>query len=102
MTKKLLITKKDLKRLEHLAALEKQLALWVAGEAVHVNGKYGGVCCPDFSCCKPAMFTEKAEREAFRDSDGSARHLMLVTFLGRAFGPKVYIAGDPANYQEPS
>ena len=80
---------------------DEQLALWVAGEAVHRGVRPDGECCPDFSCCNPKMFTEKSEREAFRDATEDIRHSMLMTFLGRALsGHEVYLAGDPTNYQE--
>ena len=36
---------------------------WVAGESVH--NEVDNECCPDFSCCTPALFeTDPAKRKA--------------------------------------
>ncbi len=33
-----------------------QLLLWLLGKSVHSDHRsYGKECCPDFSCCYPAM-----------------------------------------------
>lgn len=77
---------------------KKQLALWVKGKSVHVHN---GICCPDFSCCKPELRAPKEERELFQELYLAKKHneyeKMLMMFLGRAMplmtDKKVYIAG---------
>ncbi len=77
---------------------KKQLALWVAGTSIHM---YKGICCPDFSCCKPELKAPKEERELFQELYLTKKHSeyerMLMMFLGRALPlitkKKVYIAG---------
>lgn len=77
---------------------KKQLDLWVKGRPVHMPN---GVCCPDFSCCKPELLAPKEERELFQELYLAQKHTeyekMLMMFLGRALplmtDKKVYIAG---------
>ena len=76
---------------------EEQLSLWVDGKSIHGAGSEG-VCCPDFSCCRPELLAPRDVREVFaaahRAGNESVTMRMLMTFLGNAFANKaVYIAG---------
>ena len=59
---------------------QEQLDLWVNGTSVHNNdaGIIGGECCPDFSCCNPAMKWSDQKRLEFAAADESTRHKMLM------------------------
>jgi len=76
---------------------ETQLRLWVEGQPVHrqiAPGDSGGVCTPDFSCCRPELLADRGEREAYARADDRDRHGMLSTFLGRLLaGKKAHVAG---------
>lgn len=47
---------------ELIMSKEEQLKKWIEGESIH-NGATPekGECCPDFSCCRPALKTEPRE-----------------------------------------
>ncbi|MFQ6609148.1 MAG: hypothetical protein ACE5EE_11575, partial [Fidelibacterota bacterium] len=71
---------------------EEQLDRWVEGESIHKSDT--DECCPDFSCCRPELLTDKKTRELFRDSKEDVRLGLLGGFLGEALaGKKAYIAG---------
>jgi len=78
---------------------DEQLARWVDGESIH--NMTTGECCPDFSCCNPALLVPRETRIAFRDASEAERSSMLWVFLGAAIGTltekKVYIAGGPTD-----
>ena len=94
---------------------DEQLAEWLKGNPIH-GAKYNesdpdseGECCPDFSCCTPGTLVDQKTRQRFVDANKGERLAMLMGFLGAAFAshaaenedaPKVYVAGDPANYEE--
>lgn len=60
----------------------QQLDSWVCGKSLHrLHPKIkGGECCPDFSCCKPALKAPKATRERFKKNPDE-RNKMLIEFL---------------------
>ena len=64
---------------------DEQLDLWVAGSSVHLDDEGGGWCCPDFSCCQPALLAPQEVREAFKAADEDTRMGMLGHFLAEAF-----------------
>ena len=76
---------------------DEQLTRWVAGDSVHDHDQ--GQCCPDFSCCRPALLAPEYERVAFRDGDEAERNVMLMSFLGRLLDEasvrdKVHLVGE--------
>ena len=48
----------------------KQLTLWVAGHSVHDDER--GMCCPDFSCCRPQLQADQVTRWRFMSAYISA------------------------------
>lgn len=60
---------------------EQQLILWVDGTSVHNVER--DECCPDFSCCRPALLASKDERVAFQAGSRPIRDIMLGEFLSR-------------------
>jgi len=98
------LTKQDLRRLEEISAQQRQLDAWVAGKPEH--NTVVDECCPDFSCCQPALLAPEHERKAFAAADEDTRMQMLGGFLGRAVAEasadkSVYIAGqDPEPEQK--
>src|SRR5690606_24274492 len=62
---------------------EEQLKRWVEGDSVHRLDEqlFGGECCPDFSCCKPALQAEEKVRRAFASASRDERMSFLGTFL---------------------
>lgn len=78
---------------------KEQLQKWLEGEPIH--NKELGVCCPDFSCCRPELLAPREERELLCSLQDDARFRLLGMFLGRAINSKeVYIAGmieEPKN-----
>lgn len=84
-----------------------QLEKWVSGESVH-NTEIDE-CCPDFSCCKSGIKTDKATKikfyEAVMSGDEDTKMSMLFGFLGELMAitentHRVYIAGSPDQKQE--
>lgn len=63
----------------------EQLNQWVDGKSVHNPDR--DECCPDFSCCNPALLSTEEERrnfkQAFDDNDDEILGAMLTIFLGR-------------------
>ncbi len=86
---------------------DEQLARWVDGESACPND--AGECCPDFSCCQPELLADALLRRRFVAVDEAGRSALLMGFLTAAIAkmaellaakvPKVYVAGDPANYE---
>lgn len=75
----------------------EQLERWVAGEPVHrlmANG--GGECCPDFSCCHPALLADEVTRKAFAAANDDARMGFLGHFLGAALAA-AFSDSEPGN-----
>lgn len=73
---------------------DEQLERWVAGDSVHNPDT--NECCPDFSCCEPALLAAKEVRERFRDANQHDRFEMLGMFLrcavAHAGAADVYVA----------
>lgn len=78
------MTKKQ-RRVTVVTSCDEQLRLWVAGESVHVTvaGRKRGTteCCPDFSCCQPALLAPLEVRKAFVRASENDRHAFLLRFL---------------------
>jgi hypothetical protein len=68
-----------------VSSYDEQLTLWVAGESVHVTipgrKRHTTDCCPDFSCCQPALLQPLEVRQAFVTASESERHFFLLRFL---------------------
>jgi hypothetical protein len=62
---------------------DEQLARWVAGESVHRGPKSDmwSECCPDFSCCKPALLQPKQTRLTYAASTPAWRSQFESAFL---------------------
>lgn len=89
---------------------EEQEKLWVEGKSVHndnkevnvmKNGKVvrriklqGGECCPDFSCCQPALQWSKDLRETFHKADPATRRKMLGMALSASIDLAMRQRGD--------
>ncbi len=74
--------------------IEHQMSEWVEGRSHH--NTTSNECCPDFSCCEPALLADKETRIAFRDASESVRLDMLLMFLGTMLaGSETHIAGGP-------
>ena len=75
---------------------EEQLRRWVEGEPVHGAGSLAE-CCPDFSCCHPALLWPREKREEFAAADDRARQRLLfgalVDLLAAEGADDVYVAG---------
>lgn len=74
---------------------DEQLQLWVHGDPRHNHAE--GECCPDFSCCEPALLQPYEVRLAFLHGTEQRRHELLMTFLAaamsRAGDKRAHIAG---------
>jgi hypothetical protein len=88
------------RRIRCVNSVEEQLQLWLAGESVHVTvpgRKRANVdCCPDFSCCQPALLQPVEVRQAFVKASEDDRHAFLLRFLRAlcdASGEKVHVTG---------
>jgi len=80
----------------------EQLARWAAGESVCPNSNHE--CCPDFSCCKPALGWPLAKRAQYLAADPGTREKMLVGALSAlvesVFGRKAYVTrGEPTDLE---
>ncbi len=99
---------------------DEQLNAWVNGESIHNHDKvvnivdendqvlytekvYGGECCPDFSCCEPALLWPKELRQKFKDATEAVRSEMLMMSLQQlvhanvksgTITPTVHVVGD--------
>lgn len=69
-----------------------QLDSWVVGRSIH--NEIDDECCPDFSCCNPAIRIAIGEKQAFKAASPRDRERMLVFFLQRVVGDDVYVAGE--------
>ena len=69
---------------ERPMTLNAQLALWVKGVSAH-NGETGQ-CCPDYSCCEPALLAPEEERITYLVGTDQQREAMTLTFLSRVKG----------------
>ena len=82
---------------EYAASTKLQLEGWLAGEPEH-NHRFDE-CCPDFSCCRPALLSPLELRKAFHSATGETRESMLWDFLGAMVGDEgidgVHLAGGP-------
>lgn len=73
---------------------DEQLDQWCQGMSVHNTER--GECCPDFSCCRPALAAPMEQRLLFRDRP-ELRPAMLMGFLGAVmaeYGKAVHIVGS--------
>ena len=63
---------------------DEQLSRWVAGDSVHRGPKDSeySECCPDFSCCKPALQQPRDVRLAYATADMRSRNKFGWAFLG--------------------
>lgn len=53
-------------------SLDDQLRLWLEGISVHSRPTKlcpKGECCPDFSCCIPALLADKKTRQKYCDAE---------------------------------
>lgn len=78
---------------------DEQLKLWVGGKSVHNPDRPGGgECCPDFSCCQPALLWPKEKREEFAAADEEKRFGMLSGALRALLDyheiRKVHVTGE--------
>jgi hypothetical protein len=85
------------RRIRLVDSYDEQLLLWLNGTSVHLRSSRRGEsfqCCPDFSCCNPALQQPTAVRRTFVHNPAK-RDGMLMTFLGRMIGAatkaKVYV-----------
>lgn len=62
--------------------LEEQMKLWMEGQSMHLGERPGGLCCPDFSCCKPDLQWPAEKRREFAEADDDKRYDMLLGALG--------------------
>jgi hypothetical protein len=87
---------------DYKSAADHQLREWAAGRPWHnpwLPGatepkfdRYGGECCPDFSCCFPAGIWARERRYEFVAAKGDKREGMMMGALGGMVGPDVHIA----------
>lgn len=61
--------------------VQTQLDQWVAGHPVHNPTR--DECCPDFSCCNPALLAPAETRRQFAAAGKAERNSMLMEFLGK-------------------
>lgn len=75
----------------------EQLVLWLKGESVHRDGP-GSECCPDFSCCMPALKWPEHVRRRFVEGTERDRTAMCMFSLNKAMEyaerRKVRVVGD--------
>lgn len=86
-------------------SMDKQEKDWVDGNPWHSGQLPDGECCPDFSCCRPGLLSDEATRQAYAAATEDQRFGMRVIFLGKLLelSPvEVHVAGDPANYEDPT
>lgn len=83
-----------------VSTYDEQLKLWLAGESVHVTvlgrKRHTTDCCPDFSCCQPALLQPLEVRQAFVNASESERHFFQLRFLRAlcdASGKNVHVTG---------
>ena len=84
---------------KYRAALDKQLQLWLAGEATHSN--VDGFpelteCCPDFSCCGSTMWDSET-RKRFTEATEETRQAMIgmsLSELALSVGAIVQVLGE--------
>ena len=62
--------------------MERQFEEWVKGNPTH--NKERVFCCPDFSCCQPALLAPEEVRRKFRDADEKTQIEMVMDFLRAA------------------
>src|SRR5271167_2587014 len=60
---------------------DEQLRRWVAGDPVCPNSRHE--CCPDFSCCRPALLWPADKRAKFAAADQGTREKMMRGALGK-------------------
>ena len=68
---------------------------WAPGASEPDYGKYGGECCPDFSCCVPAMIWAKERRSAFVAANAQQReHMLFGALSGLAADYNAYVVEE--------
>jgi hypothetical protein len=93
--------------IEICETFEEQIVEWVEGRNKHVVQGDQYVCCPDFSCCRPALTQPPEVRRAFQAADQELRSKFLIVFLGGLFAnvladvSGIYVV-DGALPEEPS
>ncbi len=70
---------------------DEQITLWVAGDSRCPNDR--DECCPDFSCCKPALLMPLEERQRFQRASQSEREMMLMGALVSLVGDEIMVTG---------
>lgn len=74
---------------------DEQLHRWAAGDPVCPNTRHE--CCPDFSCCRPALGWPLEKRVKFISVGQSEREKMMMGALS-ALVPDAYTTrGDPTD-----
>lgn len=63
----------------YLERLALQLEAWVGGTSQH--NTVDDECCPDFSCCRPALARPLGERAAFLSASRARKHELLAMYL---------------------
>lgn len=82
-----------------------QLVAWIEGRSEH--NKVDDECCPDFSCCVPALLVDRETRLTFfkaamDDMESEVVFHMLGMFLSALLvhhGMCAYVAGDHSTEQ---
>ncbi|MFI5296572.1 MAG: hypothetical protein ACHREM_00625 [Polyangiales bacterium] len=86
-------------KVEGAPTADEQLARWVAGEPTCPNEDHE--CCPDFSCCRPALLWPENKRKKYAASTQEEREKMLLGALGGLMedaGVNAYITrGNPTD-----
>lgn len=74
---------------------DEQLAEWVKGNSIHNPTR--DECCPDFSCCKPALKWDEKERRVFAENKAVRNDMLaysLATLLKSEGATVRVISGD--------
>jgi len=71
---------------------DEQLEKWVNGISEHNATR--GECCPDFSCCNPALKWPEEQRKLFRDHPEVRQEMLMMSLGALLSGKNVYICGS--------
>lgn len=78
--------------------LLEQLELWVKGESIHNTER--DECCPDFSCCRPAVQASPEDREAFYKAFNAADRATMDRMLARFLSVMLVAEGNTVAISE--
>lgn len=68
---------------------------WAPGATAPDYTRTGGECCPDFSCCAPAMIWARERRYAFvAANDGQREDMLFGALSGLAADHNAYVIGS--------